>query len=632
MNSTRRVQKEHENGGFRGGTAGFERILEMGDVGILVMENTGKLEYTNRMVSSITGFSREELYRKGVRNFLSPDFLHVLTDMEKEVQGTAERKICTEMRITDKSGKPKDCEVCIASDTVGGRQRFYVYMRDISERKTMEAQVYSSEEKYRRLFDTIRHGIFVSSKEGWFLDCNQALLSMFGYDDKQEFLALDLATEVYERPEDRKTFQGIVERDGYVKDYEVTYKKKTGDIINVLLTCETIADERDEVIGYRGMMMDVTRRRKVEKDLSETNRFLNMLIEASPDGIIVTDAKGEIIIYNKAAERILGFTNEEVIGKANVKSLYPKGLARKIRELLMDDRLGGKGVLPPTELFVKNKWGEVIDISLSASLLFGEQGDEVAAIGIFKDMGEMVRMKRKLKETQEQLFDAEKLAAMGRLTSRIAHEINNPLYGIINTLELLKPEIPETSKRRELLEMSLSEVVRLSTMVKNMLTFSRPDQETRNEIDMNKFLRNILMFLEKQLQECDIKVTVEYDPDLQLVTVSPGQMRQVFLNVIKNGMEAMPHGGELTVTTRGRDRAAEVIVQDTGVGMTEEVKGRIFDAFFTTKEHDVKGVGLGLSVCYGIVKDHGGDIIVESTPGQGSSFTISLPIGQRQEV
>lgn len=148
---------------------------------------------------------------------------------------------------------------------------------------------------------------------------------------------------------------------------------------------------------------------------------------------------------------------------------------------------------------------------------------------------------------------------------------------------------------------------------------------------MNKFLRNILMFLEKQLQECDIKVTVEYDPDLQLVTVSPGQMRQVFLNVIKNGMEAMPRGGELTVTTRGRDRAAEIIVQDTGVGMTEEVKGQIFDAFFTTKEHDVKGVGLGLSVCYGIVKDHGGDIIVESTPGKGSSFTISLPIGQRQE-
>ena len=178
----------------------------------------------------------------------------------------------------------------------------------------------------------------------------------------------------------------------------------------------------------------------------------------------------------------------------------------------------------------------------------------MAAIGIFKDLGEMVRMKKKLRETEEQLFQAERLAAMGRLTSRIAHEINNPLYGVINTLELLKTEIAPTSKRRELLDMSLSEVVRLSTMVKNMLTFSRPDQETRKGIDMNKFLEGILMFLERQLQECDIRLSVDLDRDLPLVTVSAGQMRQVFLNLIKNGMEAMPHGGDLTVDGTGTRR------------------------------------------------------------------------------
>ena len=178
--------------------------------------------------------------------------------------------------------------------------------------------------------------------------------------------------------------------------------------------------------------------------------------------------------------------------------------------------------------------------------------------------------------------------------------------------------------------MSLSEVVRLSTMVKNMLTFSRPDQETRKGIDMNKFLEGILMFLERQLQECDIRLSVDLDRDLPLVTVSAGQMRQVFLNLIKNGMEAMPHGGDLTVATRVRDKTAEIVIQDTGVGMTKEVKERIFDAFFTTKEHDVKGVGLGLSVCYGIVKDHGGEIKVESDPGKGSSFAVCLPVSGTQ--
>ena len=630
MAGPQRTGKGEKEANTRWGTAGFAKILDMGDYGILVVEGTGKVEYVNGTVSSMTGFSKEELYEKGVSSFLSTDSLHVLAEMEKETAGAGGRKVCTEMRIIDKTGTPKECEVSIASDKVRGRERFYVYMRDITERKGMESQVHLSEERYRRLFDSIRHGIFLSAKEGRFVDCNQAVLAMLGYDNKEAFLDLDLATEVYERPEDRKRFQEIVEKEGYVKDYDVTFRKKTGEIINVLLTCEAISEGQDGVLGYRGMMMDVTRRKKVERDLRETNRFLNKLIEASPDGIIVTDAKGDVILYNKAAEKLLGYTTEEVIGKANVKSLYPKGLARKIRELLMDERLGNRGVLPPTELFIKNKWGDVIDISLSASLLFDENGEELAAIGIFKDMGEMLRMKQKLKETQEQLFQSERLAAMGRLTSRIAHEINNPLYGIINTLELLKTEIPETSKRRELLDMSLSEVVRLSIMVKNMLTFSRPEEETRKEIDMNQFLQGILMFLERQLQESDVRLAVDFDPALPLVSVSPGQMRQVVLNLVKNAIEAMPYGGVLTVTTKGRDGAAEICIEDTGTGISEEVKGKIFEAFFTTKDSVVKGVGLGLSVCYGIVRDHGGEIAVESTPGQGSSFTISLPVGQPQ--
>jgi two-component system NtrC family sensor kinase len=602
----------------------------MGEDGVVVMEKTGKVEYVNSMACAITGFSREELCGKGVNNFLSADYLPVFAEMEEQIKDNPGKKVCTEMRIVDKSGEARHCEVWIASDKAGRDRKLYMYMRDITERKRMETQVYRSEEKYRRLFDSIRHGIFESSREGKFVDCNQALLSMLGYESKEEFLALDLATDVWEHPEDRKAFQEIVEANGYVKNYDVTYKRKNGELINVLLTCETIANERDEVVGYRGMMMDITRRKKAEKDLKEANRFLNMLIEASPDGIIVTDAKGEIIMYNKAAERLLGYTTDEVIGKANIKSLYPKGIARKIRELLMDDRLGYRGVLPPTELFVKNKWGQIVDISLSASILHGEKGEEIAAIGIFKDMEEMVLVRQKLKETQDQLFQAERLAAMGRLASRIAHEVNNPLYGIMNTLELMKTAVPEKSKRRELLDMSQAEVTRLSMLVKNMLAFSRQEEEARKEIDINKFLQNILTFLDKQIQESGIRLAVDCEPNLPLITVSPGQMTQVILNIVKNAIEAMPHGGMLAVTTKCLDGVAEVTIQDTGEGMNEEVKGRIFDAFFTTKEQ-AKGVGLGLSVCYGIVHDHGGEIAVESAPGKGASFKISLPIGRNQD-
>jgi PAS domain S-box-containing protein len=604
----------------------FETILEMGDDGIIVVEKTGKVGYVNTMVSVITGFSREELYRQGLKAFLSGDSLSVLAAMENDISRYEDsRKVCTEMSAKDKLGALKDCEVCIAVGGAKDGHRLYVYMRDITGRKRMETQVRRSEERYGYLFSNIRHGVYISSKEGYFLDCNQAVLDMLGYDDKREFLALDITKEVYKNPEDRKRFQETIEKAGFVKDHEVTFKKKDGQEIVVLLTGQTIRNESNEIAGYEGIMMDITERKKMERELLEMNEFFNLLIEASPDGIIVTDAKGDVIMYNKAAERLLGYTSEEVIGKTNVKDLYPRGLARKIREMIMDDRTGTKGILPPTELYVRNKSGEVIDISLSASILHNDKGEELAAIGIFKDLREMISVKRKLKETQDQLVQAEKLAAMGRLTSQIAHELNNPLYGIMNTLELLKTEIPDTSKRRRLLDMSLSEIVRLSVMLKNMLTFSRPEEEARKDVDMNNFLEGILMLLEKQLKEEDIRLVTEYDEKLPVVKVSPNQMRQVLLNIVKNAIEAMPRGGTLTISTRKENGRLRILVRDTGIGMSEQIKQKIFDAFFTTKEQ-VRGVGLGLSVCYGIVQDHGGEIQVESVPEKGSTFLIILPI------
>jgi two-component system NtrC family sensor kinase len=598
----------------------------MGDDGIMVVQRSGKVEYVNNMVSVITGFSKEELYRRGLKAFLSDESLGILAEMEKEVSLVSDyRKVCTEMQARDKAGELKECEVCLALGGAKEDRRVYVYMRDITARKQMEREVRTSQEKYKYLFEHIRHGIYISSKEGFFLDCNQAVLDMLGYQDKKEFLSLDITREIYKDPEERKRFQETIEKLGFVKDYEVTFKRKGGEEIAVLLTAQAARNERGETTGYEGMMMDITERKKMERDLREMNEFFNMLIEASPDGIIVTDARGDVIMYNKAAERLLGYTSEEVIGKTNVKDLYPRGLARKIREMIMDDRTGRKGVLPPTELYVKNKAGEVIDISLSASILQNEKGEELAAIGIFKDLREMISVKRKLKETQDQLLQAEKLAAMGRLTSQIAHELNNPLYGIMNTLELLKAEIPETSKRRRLLDMSLSEIVRLSVMLKNMLTFSRPEEEARKDVDMNSFIEGIMMLMEKQLKEADIRLVTEFDGKIPTVKISPNQMRQVILNIVKNAIEAMPRGGTLTLSTRCDDGTLKIAVQDTGLGMTDEVRQKIFDAFFTTKEQ-VRGVGLGLSVCYGIVQDHGGEIEVQSTPGKGSAFCITLPV------
>ena len=289
---------------------------------------------------------------------------------------------------------------------------------------------------------------------------------------------------------------------------------------------------------------------------------------------------------------------------------------------------GGMGKLTSFPIFHRRKDGELVEGDLSASIIYDEKGKEIASVGIFKDLRERLRIERELQKMQEALLQSEKLAAMGRLTSQIAHELNNPIYGIMNTLELLKTEIPPESKRRKILELSLSEIQRLSEMLRNMLSFSKPEEEKRRPVRIDELIEGILLVMDKQMREANVKVKTSFGEGIPEVMASTNQMRQVFLNIFKNAKEAMPKGGTLLVRTSREDNRILIHIRDTGIGIPEEIKGKIFEAFFTTKQK-VKGVGLGLSVCYGIIKDHGGDIKVESQEGKGTTFAISLPIQAR---
>jgi signal transduction histidine kinase len=275
--------------------------------------------------------------------------------------------------------------------------------------------------------------------------------------------------------------------------------------------------------------------------------------------------------------------------------------------------------------------GHIVEGTLSASIIYDDKGRETASAGFFVDLGERLEMERKLHRTQEQLLQSEKLAAMGRLTSQLAHELNNPLYGIMNTLELMKTEIPPANKRRKLLDMAISESMRLTDMLRKMLSFSKPDQEERCTVDINTILDEILLLHEKQFREVDIVINAEFAENLLPVMASKNQLRQVFLNMIANAKDAMPEGGSLTVSTHGNGNMLRVQISDTGMGIKSEHLDKIFDTFFTTKTDSAKGVGLGLSVCYGFIKDHGGDIQVESQLGGGTTFKIMLPTAPHKD-
>lgn len=610
---------------IREATKRFEKIAEMGDDGIIVFDEDSRIEFANQRAAEILGVQKDQVLGREFFSLIGKRDEEFLEEMVMRGEGVGQ-KVCIEMVIQTPLSETKETEICIApTRSEEGSIKTYAYLRDITDRKRFEKELKESEEKYRNLFERVRHGLFISTKNGRFIDCNPALVEMAGYDDKEEFLEMDIPRDLYVNKEDRRKFQKLIEEQGFVKDMELEFKKKSDEKITVLLTAHAKRDEKGTVIGYEGLNIDISDRKRMERELREANEFFMNLIESSVDGIIAADMKGNIIIFNKGAETLTGYTAEEVIGKIHITRIYPEGIAKEIMRKLRSPEFGGTGKFTPTQLNVVNKNGEEIPIQLSAALIYDGTGKEVASVGIFTDLRSRLKMEKELQEIEQALLQSEKLAAMGRLTSQIAHELNNPIYGIMNTLDLLKTEIPPESKRRRILEMSLSETHRLAEMLRNMLSFSKPEEEERRPVYLNDLLEGILLIIDKQMQEANVKVKTYFDEKIPEVMASTNQMRQVMLNMLKNAKEAMPKGGTLTVGT-GREKDKVVIhIRDTGMGIPEESQKKIFEAFFTTKQK-VKGVGLGLSVCYGIIKNHGGEIKVESEEGKGTHFTISLPI------
>jgi len=604
----------------------FQAIAELGNDGILVFDEHHRIEFANRMVSEITGYSNAELLKMTALSLFGKSNQPFLEDIFVHPERYGE-KVCTEIQLLTSKGEAKEAEVCIAlAKTPLGVQKGYAYLRDITEAKRMERKIKDSEEKLRTLFERVRHGLFISSKEGKFLDCNQALLEMLGYPTKEEFLQINIAQDLYVKPEDRKIFQERIERNGYVKDMEVEFKKKNGERITVLLTGHPIQNENGEVVGYEGINLDISERKRIENELREANEFFMNLIESSVDGIIAADTKGNIFIFNKGAENLTGYTAEEVIGKIHITKIYPEGGAKEIMKKLRSPDYGGLGKFIPSQLNVVNKAGEEIPIQLSAALIYDGAGREIASVGIFTDLRPRLIMEKKLQETHLQLVSSEKMASLGKLAAGIAHEINNPLAGILIYSSLLMEDLSEGDAKRGDLARIVQEAGRCKEIVKSLLEFARQTEPKMEPTDINRAITDGLFFLENQALFHNIQIIKQLDPFLPFVRGNASQLKQVFMNIIVNAAEAMHGNGTLTITTSTAPDRKSVLVEftDTGEGISEENLTRIFDPFFTTKDVG-KGTGLGLSTSYGIVESHGGKIRVKSKVGEGSTFTIELP-------
>lgn len=505
-------------------------------------------------------------------------------------------------------------------------------IRDVTMRVGLQEEVRRNKEYLENILANSSDMIITTDLDGKIVTFNPGAENMLKF-QKEEVLGRDIES-LWKTPEERRQLMADVRTRGFVNNHPATLIDKDGGEVEISLSLSQLKDSDGRLLGTVGVSKDMTeenrlRRRlaKQEKELREAHDFLNKSIQSSPNAIMATDIKGNILVWNQAAEETLGYRAEDVIGKMKIDRIYPEGMAKKVMQMMRSQEHGPVGKLRSYPMVYVRRDGEVVEGNLSSAIIYDTEGKEVASVGIFVDLKERLEMERQLRQTQEQLLNSERLAAMGRLTSQIAHELNNPLYGIMNTLELLKTEIAPDNKRRKILEMAHSETVRLAEMLRKMLSFSKPEEERRVPSDMNIILDEILLLQQKQLQEHSIVISQNLEEGLPEVNVSKNQLRQVFLNMISNARDAMPDGGTLTVTTRRVNGTILIEFADTGTGIREANLNKIFDAFFTTKD-TVKDVGLGLSVCYGFIKDHGGDIKVQSREGVGTTFSITLPVHQ----
>jgi two-component system, NtrC family, sensor kinase len=249
-----------------------------------------------------------------------------------------------------------------------------------------------------------------------------------------------------------------------------------------------------------------------------------------------------------------------------------------------------------------------------------------------KEISERERSEKELQKVHQQLLHAEKLSALGQLAASIAHEFNNPLLGIRNTLEQVQQGTFMDKSLTELVELSINESNRVMNLAHQLKDFYRPSSGTPEPLNLHDAIDDMLMLKKNDFRKENIQLNKDYSEHLPNVRVVEDQFKQVILNLLQNANEACPRGGELTIRTTNSDSMVEVKIEDNGHGINKKTMEKIFDPFFTTKG-EVKGTGLGLSVSYGIIKKHGGDLKVKSIEGKGSQFIITLPVktnGQEQ--
>jgi len=507
---------------------------------------------------------------------------------------------------------------------------------ELENTKAELKQVQELLQKERETFFPILHkapyGIALIDNDGKFIYINPAFTNITGYSLEDIFWGREWLHKASRFLEYREEIINSQKRGVVEKCIEKTFSIicKNGEIKAIEVRPTLLDDGRIVMI-----LFDITERKQAEEALSHSEEQYRLIAENTKDLICTLDLQGNFHYVSPSFKEVLGYSSEELRGLNAFSLIHPddRETTMKIYQQALINKEAGNA-----EFRYRHKNGNWRVFESVGNWIFNGNGAPPKSVLVSRDITERKQAEEKMAALQVQLGQSQKMEAIGRLGGGIAHDFNNILAVIQGYSDLCLFRIPKEDPLREDIQAITNAVKRAANLISQLLAFSRRQTMEMEVINLNPLLQNLEKMLHRVIGE-DVKLVTTLPDDLGRVKADPGQIEQILLNLAVNARDAMPSGGKLTIETANvtlKETGSQnhmgltpghyvmISITDTGLGMTQEVKERIFEPFFTTKEIG-KGTGLGLSMVYGIVKQSGGHIGVDSEPGKGTTFRIYLP-------
>jgi len=606
----------------RGSATKFRLAFECSPLAMLVTTPDGLVLDANPAAVRLSEYALDAMRGR--------DAMMFYTDPEDRIrlmQSLREHGRVTAALVTFRTRTGKDIRgrVHMEPFRLGRRTVLFSTVEDLTGVNAMREQLVASEQHYRLIFEHSHDAIFLTDVAGGIVDANPSALRLF--EATREHLRTTNVRELYGSPEQRERIRDELRVRGSVTDAIVDLRTATGRPFTAQLNATYLHDQHGAVVGVQGTVRDITDRLRAQAELNDTVQLLRSLIQASPFAMIGSDLERRAILWNQEAERLYGWTADEILGRDVAMLVKPEERALYLRQ--REATLAGA---PPRQVEVTRlrKNGTTFQASLSFAAIRRADGTPRGIMVVVEDVTERKRMEARLKQS-------EKLEAIGRLAGGVAHDFNNILTVMMAEAFAIASSAEPGSETAVSAHEIEGAARRAASLTRQLLAFSRQQVLAPETLDLNGVVRDSERMLRRLIVE-DVRIVVALAPDLWEITADPTQLHQVLLNLSINARDAMPGGGTLRISTRSL-RAGEPVptidralpagdyvvleVSDTGVGMDDATIASAFEPFFTTK--DKKGTGLGLSTVHGIVKQSGGDIAVQSRVGQGTTFTVYFP-------